>query len=123
MRAAIQSFRAMFGFTELFSVSESGPGVRHAQLKLGTNVVMLGSVRPDEGVATPQSLGVATRTLYVYVGGTRRTLRTGAISGRAGREPAERHRLRFERVPRPRRRGASLDVRHIPAHSRTGVAV
>jgi hypothetical protein len=69
MRAAIQSFRAMFGFTELFSVSESGPGVRHAQLKLGTNVDMLGSVRPDEGVATPQSLGVATRTLYVYVGG------------------------------------------------------
>jgi len=66
-RVAIQSLCAMFGFIELFSVPESGPSVRHAQLKLGTNVVMLGSVRPDEGMATPQALGVATQALYVYV--------------------------------------------------------
>lgn len=66
-RAAIQSLRATFGFIELFSVPESGPGVRHAQLKLGTNVVMLGSVRPDEGMASPQALGAATQALYVYV--------------------------------------------------------
>ena len=52
-RVAIQSLCAMFGFIELFSVPESGASVRHAQLKLGTNVVMLGSVRPDEGMATP----------------------------------------------------------------------
>ena len=31
-RVAIQSLCAMFGFIELFSVPESGPGVRHAQL-------------------------------------------------------------------------------------------
>lgn len=66
-RGAIQSLCAMFGFVELFSVPESGPCVRHAQLKLGTNVVMLGSVRPDEGMASPQSLGVATQALYVFV--------------------------------------------------------
>ena len=66
-RAAIRSLRAMFGFTELFSVPESGPNVRHAQLKLGTNVVMLGSVRPDEGMASPQAFGAATQALYVYV--------------------------------------------------------
>ena len=66
-RAAIQSLCAMFGFIELFSVPESGPSVRHAQLKLGTNVVMLGSVRPDEGMASPHALGVATQALYVYV--------------------------------------------------------
>lgn len=66
-RAAIESLCAMFGFIELFSVPESGTDVRHAQLKLGTNVVMLGSVRPDEGTASPQTLGAATQALYVYV--------------------------------------------------------
>lgn len=66
-RLAIQSLCAMFGFIELFSVPESGQDVRHAQLKLGTNVVMLGSVRPDEGMASPQTLAAATQALYVYV--------------------------------------------------------
>jgi uncharacterized glyoxalase superfamily protein PhnB len=41
--------------------------VRHAQLRLGANVVMLGSVRPGEGMASPQALGAATQSLYVYV--------------------------------------------------------
>ncbi|HLL15192.1 MAG TPA: VOC family protein [Pyrinomonadaceae bacterium] len=66
-RAAIQSLCAMFGFIELFSVPKSGASVRHAQLKLGTNIVMLGSIRPDEGMASPRALGVATQALYVYV--------------------------------------------------------
>ena len=66
-RAAIQSLCVMFGFLEVFSVPESGPSVRQAHLKLGTNVVMLGSVRPGEGMASPQALGAATQALYVYV--------------------------------------------------------
>ena len=66
-RGAIRSLCATFGLVELFSVPESGPIVRHAQLKLGTNVIMLGSVRPGDGMASPQGLGVATQALYVYV--------------------------------------------------------
>jgi uncharacterized glyoxalase superfamily protein PhnB len=66
-RAAIRSLCASFGFVEMFSVPESGPTVRHAQLRLGTNVIMVGSVRPDDGIATPRGLGVATQALYIYV--------------------------------------------------------
>lgn len=66
-RAAIRSLCATFGFVELFSVPESGQFVRHAQLKLGTNVIMLGSARPDERMASPQVLGAATQGLCVYV--------------------------------------------------------
>ena len=66
-RGAIRWLCATFGFVELFSVPESGPFVRHAQLKLGTNVIMLGSVRPEEGMASPQALGAATQALCVYV--------------------------------------------------------
>ena len=66
-RSAIRWLCASFGFVEVFSVPESGQIVRHAQLKLGTNVIMLGSVRPDDGMTSPQALRIATQALYVYV--------------------------------------------------------
>lgn len=66
-RGAIRSLAEAFGFVELFSVPDSGPMVRHAQLKLGTNVIMLGSVRPGEGMASPRTLGAGTQALSVYV--------------------------------------------------------
>jgi len=66
-RGAIPWLCATFGFVELFSVPESGQFVRHAQLKLGTNIIMLGSVRSDDGLTSPRVLGVATQALYVHV--------------------------------------------------------
>ena len=66
-RAAIRWLCTAFGFEELFSVPASGPFVRHAQLKLGSNIVMVGSVRPEDGIASPETLGAATQALCVYV--------------------------------------------------------
>jgi uncharacterized glyoxalase superfamily protein PhnB len=66
-RGAIRWLCTTFGFIELFSVPDTGQFVRHAQLKLGTNVIMVGSVRSDERLASPQVLGAATQGLCVYV--------------------------------------------------------
>ncbi len=66
-RSAIRWLCSTFGFVELFSVPASGQAVRHAQLKLGTDIVMLGSVRPDDSMASPQVLGAATQAIYVHV--------------------------------------------------------
>ena len=66
-RAAISWLGEAFGFVELFSVPESGPYVRHAQLRLGTNIIMLGSVRPDDSLKSPKEAGAATQSLAVYV--------------------------------------------------------
>ncbi len=66
-RSAIKWLCTTFGFTEIFAVPASGQTVRHAQLKLGTNIIMLGSVRPDDGMTSPQSLGATTQALCVYV--------------------------------------------------------
>jgi uncharacterized glyoxalase superfamily protein PhnB len=66
-RAAIRWLCAAFGFVELFSVPEHGPYVRHARLKLGAGLIMVGSVRPDDGITSPQVLGLATQMLAVYV--------------------------------------------------------
>ena len=66
-RAAISWLRAAFGFVEVFSVPESGPAVRHAQLRLDSNIIMLGSVRDEDGIASPKDLGTTTQALYVQV--------------------------------------------------------
>jgi uncharacterized glyoxalase superfamily protein PhnB len=65
-RAAIQWLCAAFGFREIFSVPETGEFVRHAQLGLGGNLIMLGSSRGD-GLQSPQTLRAATQALCVYV--------------------------------------------------------
>ena len=66
-RAAIASLCACFGFVELFSEPAAGATVRHARLKLGTNEIMLGSVRAGDGIESPLELGAATQGWCVYV--------------------------------------------------------
>lgn len=64
-REAIDWLAKAFGFVPLFSVPESGSYVRHAQLQLGTNIIMLGSVRPDDGMTSPQVASISTQSLCV----------------------------------------------------------
>lgn len=67
-RAAMRWLCDAFGFTLLFSVPESGEIVRHAQLKLGTNRIMLGSPRDNEpDFKSPLDAGLITQALSVYV--------------------------------------------------------
>ena len=66
-RAAIGWLGAAFGFEELFSVPPTGPAVRHAQLGLRGNIVMLGSVR-DDGLQSPRTAGTSTQAVYVFLG-------------------------------------------------------
>lgn len=65
-RAAIEWLCKAFGFRVKFSVPESGPYVRHAQLTLGDNLVMVGSCRGD-GIESPKRIGASTQALAVYV--------------------------------------------------------
>ena len=66
-RGAIRWLCTAFGFVEVFAVPEAGQVVRHAQLRFGTNVIMLGSIRPDDGITSPDELGISTQALCVYV--------------------------------------------------------
>ena len=66
-RAAIGWLCRAFGFTEVFCTPENGSFVRHARLRLGNNLIMVGSVRPDDGIASPCALGSSTQMLAVHV--------------------------------------------------------
>ena len=60
-RAAIRWLCEAFGFVVVFCTPESGEFVRHAQLKLGKNLIMVGSVRPDDGIASPKTMAPAPK--------------------------------------------------------------
>ncbi len=54
-RQAIAWLCNAFGFSELFSTPQTGPFVRHAQLKLGGNIIMVGSVRAGDDLEARKS--------------------------------------------------------------------
>ena len=66
-REAIRWLCTSFGFVELFAVPEEGKIVRHEQLRFGTNVIMLGSVRMGDEITSPDQLGNSTQALSVFV--------------------------------------------------------
>lgn len=81
-RTAIRWLCTAFGFRENFSLPETGEFVRHAQLSMGTNLIMLGSTRDDEaGMKSPQSRGSATQALYVYVPDIDEHFETARLAG------------------------------------------
>ena len=65
-RAAIRWLCETFGFELRISIPEDGEFVRHAQLSLGSNIVMIGSSRND-GIDSPQTVGRSTQALCVFI--------------------------------------------------------
>ena len=67
-RAAMKFLCEALGFKVVFCVPETGEYVRHARLSLSGNVIMLGSVREDEGdLSSPLNANMSTQALSVYV--------------------------------------------------------
>ena len=114
-RAAIGWLCAAFGFVERCCIPDDGPFVRHAQLQLGENIIMLGSVRPDDGIASPQASGAATQMLAVYVKDPDAHYDRANAAGAKDFVSAERYGFRFSRISRARPGRSSLDVWHISA--------
>jgi uncharacterized glyoxalase superfamily protein PhnB len=67
--AAIAWLGRAFGFEELMVVpGETAGTVAHAELRMGSCVVMLGSARDDAYGQSPRTLGGVTQTVYMAVG-------------------------------------------------------
>jgi uncharacterized glyoxalase superfamily protein PhnB len=60
----------VFGFTQHASYADGQGGVAHAQLTLGSGMIMLGTARDDdfgEAQSTPAELGGTTQSPYIVV--------------------------------------------------------
>ncbi len=68
--AAIEYLCKTFGFTEHLVVPGDNGTIVHAQLRLGTGMIMLGTARDDEYgklVSVPADIGTTTQAAYVVV--------------------------------------------------------
>ncbi len=64
--AAIGFYARAFNAVELFRIGEPGM-VGHAEMKIGSAVVMLADEHPDMGILGPETIGGTPVSLLVYV--------------------------------------------------------
>src|SRR5687768_13418760 len=64
--AAIEFYKKAFGAEELFRIGSPGM-VGHAELKIGSAIIMMADEHPAIGVVSPQTLGGTPVQLMIYV--------------------------------------------------------
>ncbi|WP_439680984.1 VOC family protein [Embleya sp. MST-111070] len=65
--AAIDFYVSVLGATERMRMAAPGGRIGHAELQLGTSIVMLADEFPDMGFRSPKAVGGTPVTLHVYV--------------------------------------------------------
>jgi PhnB protein len=65
--AAIEFYRKVFGATERMRMAEPDGRLGHAELEIGTAVIMLSDEFPDLGVRAPETVGGTSVTMHLYV--------------------------------------------------------
>ncbi|WP_327251474.1 VOC family protein [Streptomyces sp. NBC_01244] len=65
--AAIDFYASVLGARERMRMAGSGGKIGHAELELGSSVIMLADEYPDLGFRSPKSVGGTPVTLHVYV--------------------------------------------------------
>ncbi|TWP45736.1 VOC family protein [Lentzea tibetensis] len=65
--AAIDFYRAVFGATERMRMAEPDGRLGHAELEIGSAVIMLADEFPDLGIRSPKTIGGTPVTLSLYV--------------------------------------------------------
>ncbi|MCJ0873042.1 VOC family protein [Streptomyces sp. AP-93] len=65
--AAIDFYASVLGARERMRMAGSGGKIGHAELELGSSVIMLADEYPDIGFRSPKSVGGTPVTLHVYV--------------------------------------------------------
>jgi uncharacterized glyoxalase superfamily protein PhnB len=63
--AAIEWLCRAFGFTKRLVVPGQDGKVLHSELSLGPGVIMVGSARPERGLASPRSLSASNQALCI----------------------------------------------------------
>jgi PhnB protein len=64
--AAIDFYKKAFGAEELFRIGQPGL-VGHAELKIGSAIIMMADEHPETGIVSPESLGGTPVHLMIYV--------------------------------------------------------
>ena len=64
---AIEFYKKVFGATERMRMPSPGGKIGHAELQIGSSVLMLSDEHPEFGAVSPRTVGGTPVTLSVYV--------------------------------------------------------
>jgi len=84
-RKAMEFYKQAFGAQERYTMpGPDGKGVMHAELLIGTSIIMLGEENPQQSCQSADTLGASPVSFYLYVENVdpafRRALEAGAVS-------------------------------------------
>jgi uncharacterized glyoxalase superfamily protein PhnB len=87
---AIEFYKAAFGATEKFRLTEPSGRIGHAELVFGTATVMISDEYPEYGIVGPQSIGGTGSSIHLHVDDADamidRAVRAGATLVRAPKD-------------------------------------
>jgi len=63
---AIAFYEKAFGAVELVRMPGPGDAVMHAELRIGTSVLMLGDENPERGALSPKTVGGSPVSVFIY---------------------------------------------------------
>ena len=89
-RKAMEFYKKAFGAQERFFMpGPDGTGVMHAELQIGTSMIMIGEENPQCPAKSAESMGGSPVSFYVYVENVDKAFKTAVDAGAEVRMPLE----------------------------------
>lgn len=89
-RKAIDFYRRAFGAEERFVMpGPDGQGVMHAELRIGTSIIMMGEENPQYPCKSAETMGGSPISFYIYVANVDEAFKIAVAAGAAVQTPVE----------------------------------
>jgi len=89
-RKAIEFYKQAFGAQERYTMpGPDGRGVMHAELLIGTSIIMMGEESPQQSCQSANTLGGSPVSFYLYVENVDQAFRRALEAGAASRMPVQ----------------------------------
>ena len=89
--AAIDFYKRAFGATELMRLAEPSGKIGHAELQIGSVILMLADEYPDYGAISAETLGGSPIKLHLYVPNVDQFVERAITAGASLSRPVEEH--------------------------------
>jgi uncharacterized glyoxalase superfamily protein PhnB len=89
-RKAIEFYKRAFGAEEQFVLpGPDGKGVMHAELRIGTSIMMMGEENSQQSCKSAETLGGSPVSFYIYLENVDEAFRIALEAGAESRMPVE----------------------------------
>lgn len=89
-RKAIDFYKSAFGAQEQFILpAPEGKGIMHAELRIGSSILMMGDENPDQPCKSAETLGDSPVTFYLYLENVDEAFQLAIQAGAKARMPVE----------------------------------